>query len=139
MKIRDLLVILFTAIVALLVLGRAAFADGICPTNGAGGDCPASAGSGGGDPGGSFPFHLVDWMCADSCASICRDRCVAACVDSKNPHCLEACYPVCADECYTDCFGTEPAASDTVVIVLDPVIDPSRLLLHVGSLDAGAP
>ena len=35
MKIRDLVVILFTAIVALLVLGRAAFADGGRPTNGA--------------------------------------------------------------------------------------------------------
>ena len=45
MKIRDLLVIVFTAIVALLVLGRAALADGGRPTNGAGGDCPALANS----------------------------------------------------------------------------------------------
>jgi hypothetical protein len=35
MKIRDLLVILFTAIVALLVLGRAAFADEARPMRGA--------------------------------------------------------------------------------------------------------
>ena len=135
MKIRDLLVILFTAIVALLVLGRAARADGICPTNGAGGDCPGGSSSTGGDLEASFPVQLVDWMCADSCASICRDRCVAACADSLNPHCLQACYPVCANECYTDCFGTEPAETER----LDSGIDPTRLLLDTGGQDAGAP
>jgi hypothetical protein len=125
MKIRDLLVIIFTAIVALLVLGRAAHADGPCPMAGAGGDCPVAASSGAGGAPGSFPVQLVDWMCADSCASICRDRCVVACEATKDFSCIGACYPVCAGECYDECSGPldvrEPAdyAADPIVLVRD--------------------
>ena len=131
MKIRDLLVIIFTAIVALLVLVRAARADGPCPMSGAGGDCPAAASGDAGSADGSFPIQLVDWMCADTCASICRDRCVVACEDSKDLACLGACYPLCAGECYDECSGPldvrEPVkyATDPVLLARDP--------------DAGAP
>ena len=65
MKIRDFLVIIFTAIVALLVLGRSALADGPCPMEGMGGACMDKMSGSGEGPGPSFPIQLVDWMCAD--------------------------------------------------------------------------
>lgn len=134
MKIRDLLVILFTAIMALLLLGRAALADGSCPANGAGGACPGLPNSHEGDPEDAFSLEFIDWMCADSCAALCRVRCGAACVDSKDPYCLQGCYPVCAEECYFECSGPRPLDLDLDLV--ESGDDPSRLLLDV---DGGAP
>jgi hypothetical protein len=131
MKIRDLLVIIFTAIMALLLLGRAAHADGSCPTPGEGGGCQGSTSDSGVDPQRSFPVQLVDWKCADSCAYICRDRGVVACHNSKDPDCVAACYPVCASECYDECWGPEDTRAP-----IEYVDDPILLLRDV---DAGAP
>lgn len=132
MKIRDLLVILFTAIVALFVLGRAAFADGALPTTRADSACPEETSCDEGPSGGSFLLQLVDWICADLCASTCRVRCAAACANSKDPHCQQACYPICTNDCYFECTRPEPEpeAPDSI----DPVIDEARLLR-----DGGAP
>lgn len=50
MKIRDLLVLVFTAVVALLLLCRASRADGSRPVRGVGGGCqenPGGVGEGG--------------------------------------------------------------------------------------------
>ncbi len=132
MKIRDLLVIIFTAIVALLVLGRAAFADGACPAQGAGGACPGETSNSGGGSGPSFPIQYVDWVCADTCSLICRDRCVVACANSKDPTCVQACYPICAEECYHECLGPQPPVPDLIEYEADPI-----LLLR--DLDGGAP
>ena len=131
MKIRDLLVIIFTAFVALLVLARAAHADGPRPRSGAGGDCPAAASGDAGSASGSFPIQLVDWMCADTCASICRDRCVVACEASTDPACVGACYPICAGECYDECSGPLDA-HEPVNYAADPIV-------LVRDVDAGAP
>jgi hypothetical protein len=131
MKIRDLLVIIFTAIVALLVLGRAALADGSAPPGGAGGTSQGDTSGSTGSSGGAFPIQSVDWMCADTCAAICRDRSVAACAGSRDPECVVACYPVCANECYDECSGPEDAR-EPVDHAADPVV-------LVGDVDGGAP
>ena len=132
MKIRDLLVIIFTAIVALLVLGRSALADGPCPMEGMGGACMDKMSGSGEGPGPSFPIQLVDWMCADTCALICRDRCVVACLNSKDPECVLACYPLCASDCYDECTGPAPEEPEPVEYRVDPI----QLLRD---LDGGAP
>jgi hypothetical protein len=128
MKIRDLLVIIFTAIVALILLGRAAWAGG----SGAGGGSHEGTSSTG--DGWSFGIGLVDWKCADTCASICRDRCVVACADSKDPSCVQACYPVCSEDCYPDCLGAHAHEPDPSDLGLE--VDPVRLVTDV---DGGAP
>jgi hypothetical protein len=132
MKIRDLLVIVFTTIVALLLLARAARADGSCPTMGQGGACPGDASSSGGASGASFPVQYVDWMCADTCASICGDHCVVACAQSKDPGCVRACYPVCASNCYDQCTGA-PADEPGLIEYTDTP------LLLLRDVDGGAP
>jgi hypothetical protein len=131
MKIRDLVVIIFTAIVALLVLGRAARADGACPTAGEGGGCQASTSESEGDLLRGFPGPLVDWLCSDSCALLCRHRCLVACEDSKDPDCVVTCFPVCDEACYDACTGPDDAP--------EPIeyVDDRILLLR--DLDAGAP
>lgn len=140
MKIRDLLVIIFTAIVALVVLGRAARADDSCPGDGAGGATQGSTSStstGGEDTTSStgagwiFPIGLEDWMCADRCADACGDRCRSACANSNDPVCVLLCYPACAENCYDDCLGTG-SEDPPVRIDLDPLLPPPEV-------DAGAP
>jgi hypothetical protein len=117
--------------VAVVVLGRAARAGGSSPGDGAGGgeEGVTSAGS-----GWSFDLGLVDWMCADTCASICRNRCVVACTDAKDPSCVTACYPVCADDCYFDCL--RPRAKEPQLFDFGLEVGSVRLMTDV---DGGAP
>ncbi len=113
MKIRDLLVIAFTAIVALLLFVRSALADGSCPGDGAGGSCGGDGtscqeGSSGTGAGPDTPILTTDWLCSEVCAATCAASCQSTCDGARDVSCALGCYPLCAETCYLECAGSPP-------------------------------
>jgi hypothetical protein len=134
MKIRDLLVIVFTAVVALLLFLRSARADGSCPEDGAGAGGDGRGGHEGASSLGAswdIPFGLTEWMCSDVCASTCGDTCGSACSGAVDASCVLGCYPACARSCYLDCAETssDEAAPGKMMVAI--AHDPARQQMDI--------